>query len=54
MTKSLDELGRTAISTLLDKRLVLFTPEESVSRVLGELERTGRYEAAVHRLRQIV
>jgi len=47
MTKSLDELGRTPISTLLDKRLVLFTPEESVSRVLGELERTGRYEAAV-------
>ncbi len=47
MTKSLDELGRTEISTLLDKRLVLFSPEESVSRVLGELERTGRYEAAV-------
>jgi CBS domain-containing protein/ribosome-associated translation inhibitor RaiA len=47
MTKSLDELGRTEISTLLDKRLVLFSPEESVSRVLGELERTGRYEATV-------
>jgi CBS domain-containing protein/ribosome-associated translation inhibitor RaiA len=47
MTKTLDELGRTEISTLLDKRLVIFSPEESVSRVLGELERTGRYEAAV-------
>jgi CBS domain-containing protein/ribosome-associated translation inhibitor RaiA len=47
MTKSLDELGRTEISTLLDKRLVIFSPEESVSRVLGELERTGRYEAVV-------
>jgi CBS domain-containing protein/ribosome-associated translation inhibitor RaiA len=47
MATSLDELGRTEISTLLDKRLVLFSPEESVSKVLGELERTGRYEAAV-------
>ncbi|MCX6648028.1 MAG: CBS domain-containing protein [Candidatus Bathyarchaeota archaeon] len=47
MTKTLEEIGRTEISTLLDKRLVIFTPEESVSRVLGELERTGRYEAAV-------
>jgi CBS domain-containing protein/ribosome-associated translation inhibitor RaiA len=47
MTKSLDELGRTEISTLLDKRLVIFSPEESVSRVLGELGRTGRYEAVV-------
>jgi CBS domain-containing protein/ribosome-associated translation inhibitor RaiA len=47
MTKTLDELGRTEITTLLDKRLVIFSPEESVSRVLGELERTGRYEAAV-------
>jgi CBS domain-containing protein/ribosome-associated translation inhibitor RaiA len=47
MTKTLDELGRTEISTLLDKRLVIFSPEESVSKVLGELERTGRYEAAV-------
>ncbi len=47
MTKTLDELSRTKISTLLDKRLVIFTPTESVSRVLGELERTGRYEAAV-------
>ena len=47
MTKSLDEMGRTEISTLLDKRLVIFSPEESVSRVLGELERTGRYEAVV-------
>jgi CBS domain-containing protein/ribosome-associated translation inhibitor RaiA len=47
MTKTLDELSRAEISTLLDKRLVIFTPKESVSRVLGELERTGRYEAAV-------
>jgi len=47
MTKTLDELSRTKISTLLDKRLVIFAPDESVSRVLGELERTGRYEAAV-------
>jgi len=47
MVKSLDELGRTEISTLLDKRLVLFSSEESVSKVLGELERTGRYEAVV-------
>jgi CBS domain-containing protein/ribosome-associated translation inhibitor RaiA len=47
MTKTLDELSRTKISTLLDKRLVIFASDESVSRVLGELERTGRYEAAV-------
>ena len=47
MIKTLDELSRTEISTLLDKHLVIFSPEESVSRVLGELERTGRYEAAV-------
>jgi CBS domain-containing protein/ribosome-associated translation inhibitor RaiA len=44
---TLDELRRTKISTLLDKRLVIFTPSESVSRVLGELDRTGRYEAVV-------
>jgi len=47
MTKTLDELGQTEISKLLDKRLVVFSPEETVSKVLGELERTGRYEAAV-------
>ncbi len=47
MTKTLEELGQTEISKLLDKRLVIFSPEESVSRVLGELERTGRYEAVV-------
>ena len=47
MTKTLEEIGRTEIIKLLDKRLVTFTPEESVSRVLGELERTGRYEAVV-------
>ena len=47
MTKTLDEIGRAEVSTILDKRLVVFTPEESVSRVLGELERTGRYEAVV-------
>lgn len=47
MTKTLDELGRAEISTILDKKLVVFTPNEYVSRVLGELERTGRYEAVV-------
>ena len=47
MTATLDEIGRAEISTILDKRLVVFTPDETVSRVLGELERTGRYEAVV-------
>lgn len=47
MITTLEGIGRTEISTLLDKRLVTFTPDESVSRVLGELDRTGRYEAVV-------
>ncbi len=47
MANTIDELAQTAISELIERRVSVFTPEDSASKVKGELERTGRYEALV-------
>jgi CBS domain-containing protein/ribosome-associated translation inhibitor RaiA len=47
LAKTIDELGQTEISELIERRVSVFTPEDSASKVKGELEKTGRYEAIV-------
>jgi len=47
MPKTLEELGQTEISELINRRVSIFAPEDTVSRVRGELLMTGRYEAIV-------
>jgi len=47
LAKTIEELSQTEISTLIDTRMSIFTPEDSASKVKGELEKTGRYEAIV-------
>jgi predicted transcriptional regulator/ribosome-associated translation inhibitor RaiA len=47
MPKTLEELGQTEISELINRRVSIFTPEDTVSSVRGELLKTGRYEAIV-------
>ncbi len=47
MAKTLDEIGQTKISELLKTPFSVFLPEDTASKVLGELEKTGGYEAVV-------
>lgn len=47
MAKTIDELSQIEISELIDRRASVFTPEDTASKVKGELEKTGRYEAIV-------
>lgn len=47
MAKTIEELSQTEISELIDRRVSVFTPEDTASKVKGELEKTGRYEAIV-------
>jgi len=47
LAKTIDELSQTEISELIERRVSVFTPEDSASKVKGELEKTGRYEALV-------
>jgi CBS domain-containing protein/ribosome-associated translation inhibitor RaiA len=47
LAKTIDELSQTEISELIEKRVSVFTLEDSASKVKGELEKTGRYEALV-------
>ena len=47
MAKTIDELSQTEISELINRRASVFSPEDSASKVKGELEKTGRYEAIV-------
>ena len=47
MPKTLEELGQTEISELINRRVSIFTPEDTLSSVRGELLKTGRYEAIV-------
>jgi CBS domain-containing protein len=48
MKKTIEEFGSTRIGELLNTKLITFNPETTVSKVLGELEKNGRYEAIVH------
>jgi CBS domain-containing protein len=47
LAKTIDELSQTEISTLIETSMSIFTPEDNASKVKGELEKTGRYEAVV-------
>jgi CBS domain-containing protein/ribosome-associated translation inhibitor RaiA len=47
MTKTLAEIGQTKISELLNKPFSIFLPEDTASKVLGELEKSDGYEALV-------
>jgi CBS domain-containing protein/ribosome-associated translation inhibitor RaiA len=47
LVKTIDELAQTEISEFIERRASVFTPEDSASKVKGELEKTGRYEAIV-------
>ena len=47
MAKTLDELASTEIANLYNKKISVFKPEDVAGLVLGELEKTGRYEAIV-------
>ena len=47
MTKTIEELASTSISDYVLRRVSIFDPGETASRVLGELKETGRYEALV-------
>lgn len=47
MANTIDDLSQTEISELIEKRVSIFTLEDSASKVKGELEKTGRYEAIV-------
>ena len=45
MSKSLEELALTEISQLLHSHGSVFQPSDQLSKVLGVLDETGRYEA---------
>ncbi len=47
MSKTIEELSHTEVSELLNRKVSMFSPEDTASKVKGELERTGRYEAIV-------
>lgn len=47
MAKTLEELASTVISDYVTRRMSVFDPGDTASRVLGELKETGRYEALV-------
>jgi predicted transcriptional regulator/ribosome-associated translation inhibitor RaiA len=47
MVKTLGELASTEISTFFKKKITVLKPEETAGKALGELEKTGRYEAVV-------
>lgn len=47
LAKTIEELSQTEISELINRKISIFTPEDWASKVKGELERTGRYEAIV-------
>ncbi len=47
MARTIEELSQTEISELINKRISIFTPEDVASKLKGELEKTGRYEALV-------
>jgi CBS domain-containing protein/ribosome-associated translation inhibitor RaiA len=47
LAKTIEELSQTMISELINTRISIFTPEDTASKVKGELEKTGRYEAIV-------
>ncbi|MFQ6053125.1 MAG: CBS domain-containing protein [Candidatus Bathyarchaeia archaeon] len=47
MKKTLRELATTEISEFVHRGLSVFEPGDAASRVLGEIEETGRYEVAV-------
>lgn len=47
MAKTIEELSQTEISELIERKISIFTPEDSASKVKGELEKIGRYEAIV-------
>ena len=48
MAKSLEELRQTEIGEILNSKVSIFTPDDSVSKVLGELKKTNKYEAVVY------
>ena len=45
--KNLDTFSSTRIGDFLKREMTVFDPETSVSKVLGDLEKNGRYEAVV-------
>ena len=47
MAKTLRELAFSEIRSLIHGRVSVFNPDDTASKVLGELKETGRYEAAV-------
>ncbi len=47
MVKTLGELASTEISTFFKKKITILKPEDTAGKALGELEKTGRYEAVV-------
>ena len=48
MARTLQQLGDTEVSELMHREISVFSPDDLVSKVKGELiDRTGRYEAAV-------
>ena len=47
LAKTLRELAFSDIQDFIHGRVSVFKPEDTASRVLGELKETGRYEAAV-------
>jgi CBS domain-containing protein/ribosome-associated translation inhibitor RaiA len=47
LAKTIEELSQTEIGELIERKMSTFTPEDSASKVKGELEKTGRYEAIV-------
>ncbi|MBS7619765.1 CBS domain-containing protein [Candidatus Bathyarchaeota archaeon] len=44
---ALKELAYSEISELVDEKVSVFSEEDTLAKVLGELEKTGRYEAVV-------
>jgi len=47
LAKSLKEFAFSEIRGLIQRDVDIFEPEDTVSKVLGELERHGHYEALV-------
>ena len=47
MAKTIEELSKTEVSELIKKQISIFAPDDTASKVKGELEKTGRYEAIV-------
>ncbi|MBN1682110.1 CBS domain-containing protein [Candidatus Bathyarchaeota archaeon] len=47
MVKTTQELGLTEIEELVKTKIDVFEPDDTVSKILGELEKNGGYEAIV-------